>query len=69
MKHTDVTPERRAVKATGFVPLLTLVGLSAIVLTGRLLTRDRREPMGPPNSAPESADEFRRYDTEDLLLS
>lgn len=61
--------EKKKVKATRLVPLLALAGFSAIVLGGRLLKRDRQQASQKTQPAFEPAEEFRRYDTEDLLLS
>lgn len=69
MSDFDSAQEKKRGKVTRLVPLLALAGFSAIVLGGRLLMRDRRQASQRRQGAFEPAEEFRRYDTEDLLLS
>jgi hypothetical protein len=57
-------------KSVGFKPLLTILGISAVIFTTRLLiTRRGRKRHEPSAASPRAVDEFLRYDTADLLLS
>lgn len=65
----DSGKEWERLKGVGFKPVLTILGISAVIFTTGLLTRCGRKRHEPSTASPRVAEECLRYDTADLLLS